>query len=254
MAEATGRCHGHQHGCPAKARDQRRVRISLDARSRITAITLIEGHGRCRARPGNAEMRLGWDDQIANAPGACHRRPRPAVSGSSLCMGAHDVSSNKGAPMAAVRPVSKPSAFPSSSMRHHDVVEALAALDSSGVPCVMIGRGAQGRPCVSGPRRALSRHWAVPTEATTRRAIRADRTLLRRCCRTTASASHAPCAQASGWALDAAAAAASMARNPLKAARRQCSYVDAPCEVRRRLAGCYEPSQCSRRMKPRRSS
>ena len=228
IAEAAGAAdHRHQHGLPGQARDQRAIRLGADARPRSCAHA-DRGDGRRGQRAGDAEdaARLGRPlDQRARAraPRGGRRRPHDHA-----CTAAPAASSTTArADWTAVRAVKDARLDSGGRQRRHPTASTTPTRRSrppAPTPSWSAAR-AQGRPWLPGQiarylatGRREARAAAGRAACADRRALRRDAGASRRCA---SACKHAR--KHLGWALDAAAATAGVARRHAQAlAQRAC--------------------------------
>jgi nifR3 family TIM-barrel protein len=228
-------------GCPAKHVANRQSGSAL-MRDLDHALTLIEAMVGAVSIPVTLKMRLGWDERSINASELAHRAEQAGVQmitvhGRTRCQfyaGAAD--------WVAVRRVKDRISIPlvvNGDIKSFE--DASQALQVSGADAIMIGRGAQGRPWLPGqlarylsggpdePAPPLAAQFLlVATLYEEMLAHHGLRIGLR----------HAR--KHLGWALDAAAATAGVAREMLKQWRSSVLTSETASEARCRLAQAYD--------------
>jgi nifR3 family TIM-barrel protein len=228
-------------GCPAKHVANRQSGSAL-MRDLDHALTLIEATVGAVALPVTLKMRLGWDERSINAPELARRAQDAGVRmitvhGRTRCQfyaGTAD--------WTAISAVREKISIPLVVNGDIRVVEdADRALTMSGADAVMIGRAAQGRPWLPGQ---IARYLAggprepAPRLATQFALIAAlyEEMLAHHGLRI--GLRHAR--KHLGWALDAAAATAGVARDTLKRWRGSVLTSETASEARNRLAQAYD--------------
>ena len=228
-------------GCPAKHVANKQSGSAL-MRNLDHAMTLIEATVGAVAVPVTLKMRLGWHESSINAPELAWRAQNAGVRmitvhGRTRCQfytGAAD--------WTAVRAVKDSISIPlaiNGDIRNCD--DAYAALEASGADAVMVGRAAQGRPWLPGQvARYLEtgRREPAPPLAAQFALIAAlyEEMLAHHGLRI--GLKHAR--KHLGWALDAAAATAGVARETLRRWRGTVLTSDTPADARTRLAQAYD--------------
>ena len=206
------------------------------------ALTLVEATVGAVSVPVTLKMRLGWDHDTINAPELARRAQAAGVQmitvhGRTRCQ-FYTGDADWGAVRAVKQAVTVPVAV-NGDVRSFD--DALRALAASGADAVMVGRGAQGRPWFPGQLAAflatgmrgaapalaeqLTMTMALYDEMIAHHGIRIGRRHARK---------HL------AWALDEAAATASISDELLKNHRSRVLTAEEPADARRLLAQAYE--------------
>ncbi len=228
-------------GCPSKQVTNGASGSAL-MRDLDHALTLIEATVGAVRVPVTLKMRLGWDHDSMNAPALARRAEEAGVTmitvhGRTRCQfytGTAD--------WTAVRAVKEAIGIPL--VVNGDIVgfdDALDALEASGADAVMVGRGAQGKPWFPGQLAvflatgergqapALNRQCAMTAalydEMIAHHGVRIGRRHARK---------HL------AWALDEAAATASVSEDLLKHHRSRVLTAEQPDEARRLLTEAYD--------------
>jgi nifR3 family TIM-barrel protein len=228
-------------GCPAKHVANRQSGSAL-MRDLDHALTLIEATVCAVSLPVTLKMRLGWDERSINAPELARRAQQAGVQMITV----HGRTRNQFyagmADWAAIRAVKQSISIPlvvNGDIKSFD--DADRALEASGADAVMIGRAAQGRPWLPGQ---VARYLAggtrelTPPLATQFALIAGlyEEMLAHHGLRI--GLRHAR--KHLGWALDAAAATAGVARETLKRWRGSVLTSESASETRNRLAQAYD--------------
>jgi tRNA-dihydrouridine synthase B len=228
-------------GCPARHVTGGQSGSAL-MRDLDHALTLIEATISAVAVPVTLKMRLGWDDRTRNAPELARRAEAAGVQlitvhGRTRCQ------FYKGeADWTAVREVRKATALPL--VVNGDITsyeDAREALDASGADGVMIGRAANGQPWLPGQIGRRLEGGPVEAAPALREQLAYIRTLYDEICShygARVGLRHAR--KHLGWALDVAAATASVPAERLKSWRRGILTSDQPADVQRSLTDAFD--------------
>jgi nifR3 family TIM-barrel protein len=232
-------------GCPAKHVANRQSGSAL-MRDLDHALTLIEATVGAVPVPVTLKMRLGWDERAINAPELARRAQEAgvrmvAVHGRTRCQ--FYTGTANWAAVRAVRDRIRVPLVVNGDIRGFD--DVVMAIEQSGADAVMIGRAAQGRPWLPGQIArylATGRREAAPPLATQFALIAAlyEEMLVHHGLRV--GLRHAR--KHLGWALDAAAATAGVARETLRRWRGAVLTSDTPAAARTRLAQAYDAFAC----------
>jgi nifR3 family TIM-barrel protein len=246
MAEAAGAAIVDINmGCPAKHVANRQSGSAL-MRDLEHALALIEATVAAVSIPVTLKMRLGWDRHTINAPELARRAQDAGVRMVTVHARTRCQFYTGAAAWTAVRAVKDRISIPlvvNGDIRSFQ--EADAALEASGADAVMIGRAAQGRPWLPGqiaryletggrePTPPLSTQFALISglyeDMLAHHGLRIGLKHARK---------HL------GWALDAAAATAGIARDSLRRWRNAVLTTDTAADARVRLAQAYESFAC----------
>jgi nifR3 family TIM-barrel protein len=232
-------------GCPARHVANRQSGSAL-MRDLDHALRLIEATVGAVALPVTLKMRLGWDDRTINAPELARRAQDAGVRLITVHARTRCQFYTGAVDWAAVRAVRDAVSVPlviNGDIR--DFADADAALAASGADAVMIGRAAQGRPWLPGQIACYletGRREPAPPLAGQFALIAAlyEEMLAHHGLRI--GLKHAR--KHLGWALDAAATTAGVARDAVKRWRSVVLTSETPADARMRLAQAYDAFAC----------
>jgi nifR3 family TIM-barrel protein len=232
-------------GCPAKHVASKQAGSAL-MRDLDHALSLIEATVGAVALPVTLKMRLGWDTSSINAPELARRAQAAGirmitVHGRTRCQ--FYTGSADWAAIRAVRDaITIPLVVNGDIRTFGDIDTALAA---SGADAIMVGRAAQGRPWLPGQ---FARYLA--TGALERPPLLSEQLALITTLYEEMLAHHGlriglrHARKHLGWALDAAAATAGVARELLKLWRGVVLTSENPAATRARLRQAYDVFAC----------
>jgi tRNA-dihydrouridine synthase B len=227
-------------GCPAKHVANKQSGSAL-MRDLDHALALIEATIGAVALPVTLKMRLGWDAASLNAPELARRAQAAGIAAITVHGRTRCQFFSGSADWAAIRAVRDAITIPlvvNGDIRTFDDIDT--ALGASGADAIMVGRAAQGRPWLPGqfahylasgvrePAPPLAEQLmliiAVYEEMLSHHGLRIGLRHARK---------HV------GWALDAAAATAGVARDLLRRWRGLVLTAENPVETRQRLTQAY---------------